>query len=86
MLIVPSRLTRLITVYCLIQLAELPKFCDAVFIATLDSQHYEPAVAFANMKYHILLEKPMAPTLQECYKITQAALKNQVIISIEIFC
>ncbi|CAG8458726.1 2373_t:CDS:10 [Paraglomus occultum] len=64
------------------ELAELPKFCDAVFIATLDSQHYEPAIAFANLKYHILLEKPMAPTLQECYRITQAALNNQVVFAI----
>src|SRR5947208_3049850 len=43
------------------ELAERPKFADAVVIATQDSMHLEPAVAFANKGYAILLEKPMAP-------------------------
>ncbi|CAG8512230.1 8279_t:CDS:10 [Paraglomus brasilianum] len=64
------------------ELARLPKFCDAVVICTLDSQHFEPAIAFADLKYHILLEKPMAPSLQECYEITRAALRNQVVFTI----
>lgn len=38
----------------------------------------EPAIAFADLKYHILLEKPMAVNLDECKKITDAAIRNKV--------
>jgi len=48
------------------------KFADAVIIATPDSLHTEPALAFAKKGYHILLEKPMATTEEECGLITDA--------------
>lgn len=63
-------------------LALKPKFADAVVIATQDKMHAEPAVAFANIGYHILLEKPIAPTLDECQQVTAAALKNKVIFGV----
>ncbi|XP_033012333.1 uncharacterized protein LOC117050681 isoform X3 [Lacerta agilis] len=43
--------------------AEKERFADAVIIATPDSLHKAPAVAFAHKGYHILLEKPMAELL-----------------------
>jgi predicted dehydrogenase len=46
------------------QLAELPKCADAVVIATPDAQHLEPAIAFAQKGYDILLEKPLAQILK----------------------
>ena len=45
------------------QAAAKEKFADAVVISTLDAMHADPAIAFANKGYHILLEKPMAPSL-----------------------
>jgi predicted dehydrogenase len=60
-------------------LAEREKFADAVFITTQDSLHKEPAIAFANKGYHILLEKPMAPNEDDCREITKAVLKNNKI-------
>ena len=42
------------------QLAELGKIADFVIVATQDQDHKEPAIAFAKLGYHILLEKPMA--------------------------
>ena len=45
------------------------KFADAVLIATQDREHLEPAIAFAEKGYHILLEKPMAVTPEECQAI-----------------
>jgi predicted dehydrogenase len=60
------------------QLAEKPKIADAVFITTSDSDHREPAIAFANKGYHILLEKPMAPRLKDCYEIAKAAEDNKI--------
>jgi len=55
------------------ELAARPKFADAVLICTQDAMHEEPAVAFAKLGYHILLEKPMAPTAAACRRIVKAA-------------
>ncbi|CAG8483923.1 27586_t:CDS:10 [Dentiscutata erythropus] len=60
---------------------ERPKLSDAVVIATLDDLHVEPAVAFANKKYNILLEKPMAITVEGCKKITKAVTENEKLSS-----
>jgi predicted dehydrogenase len=54
------------------EMAKKEKFADAVIIATQDSMHREPAEAFAARGYHILLEKPMAPTEEDCLAITRA--------------
>ena len=51
------------------------KVADAVIIATQDSNHTAPALAFAGAGYHILLEKPMAPTWEECCRIVDAVEK-----------
>ncbi|XP_051895097.1 uncharacterized protein zgc:154075 isoform X1 [Pristis pectinata] len=58
------------------------KFADAVIIATPDKQHKEPAVAFAEKGYHILLEKPMAVTVDDCKDIVAACKKHNVILSV----
>ncbi|MFX0114313.1 MAG: Gfo/Idh/MocA family protein [Candidatus Hodarchaeota archaeon] len=63
-------------------LAERKKFGDAAIIATQDAMHLEPAVAFANKGYHILLEKPMAPDEESCRKIAQAAIRNRIIFCV----
>jgi len=59
-----------------------PRLADAVIIATQDKMHAAPAVAFAEKGYAILLEKPMAPTEEECSKIVDAVIKNQVIFAV----
>lgn len=58
------------------------KFADAVILATQDNMHTEPAVKFAKKGYNILLEKPMAPTEDECKKIVKAAVKNEIIFAV----
>ncbi len=58
------------------------KLADAVLICTQDEMHVEPAVAFADLKYNILLEKPMAPSEEDCHTIVDAAIKNDVIFSV----
>jgi predicted dehydrogenase len=62
--------------------ASKEKFADAVIIATQDAMHTEPALAFAAKGYHMLLEKPMAPTAEECTKIVEAAKKANVILGV----
>lgn len=57
-------------------LAAQPKFADMVVIATQDYMHRDPALAFIEKGYDILLEKPMAPTPKECLEIVSAAKKH----------
>jgi predicted dehydrogenase len=52
--------------------AAVPRLADAVVIATLDQMHREPAEKFAALGYHILLEKPMAVTEDDCRAICAA--------------
>lgn len=64
------------------EIAARERFADAVVIATQDNQHTEPAIAFMNKGYHLLLEKPMAPTQEECCRIVRAAVENRVIFAV----
>lgn len=59
-------------------LAAQPKMADFAIIGTQDNMHYAPALALIDKGYHLLLEKPMAPTPQECKAITEAAEKKDV--------
>lgn len=45
---------------------------DAAVIATMDREHTSPAVACLRAGLHVLLEKPMAPTMDECEDIVAA--------------
>ncbi len=62
--------------------AQRERFADAVVIATQDSLHLGPAIAFANKGYHMLLEKPMAPDEESCKKIANAALDNKILFAV----
>jgi predicted dehydrogenase len=64
------------------ELASLERIADAVVITTQDRMHKDPAVAFANKGYHILLEKPMSVSEEECIEITKAVEKNNVILAV----
>lgn len=62
--------------------ASKEKIADAVMITTLDREHVEPAVAFSNLGYDMLLEKPMAVNAEDCQKIVDAVMKNNVILGV----
>ncbi|OGV46449.1 MAG: oxidoreductase [Lentisphaerae bacterium GWF2_44_16] len=64
------------------EITKREKFADAMIISTQDAMHVGPSVHFAGMGYHILLEKPMAPTADGCNKIVSAALKNKIIFGV----
>jgi len=51
------------------------KLADAALVATQDRMHTEPAIAFLKQEYHILLEKPMATTPEECISMTRMSRK-----------
>jgi len=64
------------------ELLQKEKLADAAIITTQDQMHVEPAVACANKGYHVLLEKPMAVSLEGCRLITDAVLKNRVFFAV----
>ncbi|WP_328924466.1 Gfo/Idh/MocA family oxidoreductase [Streptomyces sp. NBC_00190] len=63
-------------------LAARGRVADAVLICTLDREHLEPVLAFAALGYHIMLEKPMALTEDECRRIVAAVEAAGVILSV----
>ena len=49
------------------------RLADAVLICSPDHLHYKHAMAALALDYHLLLEKPIAPTMQECLDIQALA-------------
>ena len=58
------------------------KFADAAVIATPDTLHTGPVHAFAEQGYHLLLEKPMAPTEQECEDIVSIVKRCNILLAV----
>ncbi len=59
-----------------------PALADAVMICTPENMHFEPAMLAIEAGYHILLEKPIAQTLEECVAIGEAAKKKGVLVAV----
>lgn len=49
------------------------KIADGALITTQDQMHVEPAIAAMEAGYDVLLEKPIADSLQGCVRLVQAA-------------
>ena len=58
--------------------AERPRLADAVLICTQDRMHADPAVAFADKGYAMMLEKPMAPNEADCVRIVEAVKRANI--------
>ncbi|MBQ7346594.1 MAG: Gfo/Idh/MocA family oxidoreductase [Clostridia bacterium] len=63
-------------------LLALPKMADVAIIATMDRDHFAPAMAAIEKGYNLLLEKPAAPTPEECRALQHAAEKKGVFVLI----
>ena len=50
-----------------------PRMADCAIICTLDADHTAPAIRAMEQGYHVLLEKPMSNTEDECRAIVAAA-------------
>ncbi|MBR7160867.1 MAG: Gfo/Idh/MocA family oxidoreductase [Clostridia bacterium] len=57
-----------------------PKMADLAVIATVDNDHYGPAMKAIELGYHLLLEKPVAQTVKECTDIANAAQDKGVCV------
>jgi len=63
-------------------LAARDRLADAVVVATPDREHAAAAVRFAELGYHVLLEKPIAPTRAECEAVVDAVEQAGVILAV----
>lgn len=63
-------------------LLNMGKIADVAIIATMDRDHFEPTIMAIEAGFDILLEKPIAPTPEECYEITRRAKDKGVRIVI----
>ena len=59
------------------ELLAKPRMADCAFVCTLDDDHLEPAIRAMELGYHLLLEKPMSNTEDECRAIVETAKRTQ---------
>ena len=57
-------------------------YCDAAIIATLDNQHTGPALACLTRNWHILIEKPLADTFEDCLRIVQLQREKKKVVAV----
>ncbi|MFN8607495.1 MAG: Gfo/Idh/MocA family oxidoreductase, partial [Vulcanimicrobiota bacterium] len=63
------------------ELLQQPPLSRGLILATQDKDHLAPALALMEHGYDLLLEKPMAPTLEECQLIQQASRRlNKLLV------
>ncbi len=58
------------------------KFADVAFICTQDQMHTEPTLLALEKGYNVLLEKPMAHTLDNCIKIVKKVEETRRILGV----
>lgn len=61
---------------------QAPVQADAVMVCTPEDMHFEPCMLAIQAGYHVLLEKPIAQTLEECLAIGKAAREKNVLVSV----
>ena len=59
-----------------------PRLADAVMVTTQDADHVGPALKAASLGYHILLEKPIAPSEAEVRQVVEAARTAGVLLAV----
>ena len=64
------------------ELAAAPRLADAAIVATRDDEHVAPAISLAGKGYHLLVEKPLAPTEDECRTLVEAVTGAGVLFAV----
>jgi len=67
---------------CFSDMDDLVDKCDALSIAVPATKHYDVAIDLLNKGKHLLIEKPLAVTVDEAEKIVEAADKNSVVVGV----
>ncbi|HAG65950.1 MAG TPA: gfo/Idh/MocA family oxidoreductase, partial [Ruthenibacterium lactatiformans] len=55
------------------EMLQQPRLAEVMFICTQDRQHVGHGVPALKKGYHLLLEKPVSPDLEECREIVRVA-------------
>ena len=53
---------------------------DVVMVTMPDNLHYEPSLMALKAGYHLLLEKPIAPTEEQCREVIECALEQKRLV------
>ncbi len=61
---------------------KVPKFADAILITMPDNLHYKACMRALEMGYHVLLEKPIAQSEQECRDILAQSKRYNRIVAV----
>src|ERR1044072_6989819 len=64
------------------ELAAAPRMADAAILATQAADHVGPAVTLADNGYHLMVEKPLAPTEEECVELVRAVTEAGVLFAV----
>jgi predicted dehydrogenase len=64
------------------ELAAAPRLADAAIVATRDDEHVAPAISLSRKGYHLLVEKPLAPTEEECRTLVAAVTAAGVLFAV----
>lgn len=59
-----------------------PRLADVIINTTMDKLHAPSSVRALDLGYHMMLEKPMAVTLEDCIAIDQARRRNRRIVAV----
>ena len=59
------------------EMLEQPKLADALVLCTQDRQHVPQAIVALKKGYHIMMEKPISPELEDLRRIVQVARECQ---------
>lgn len=62
------------------EILSVPKFADCAIICTPDDLHYAPTMMALKLGYHVLVEKPIAPTEKECRDILALSRKTGLVV------
>jgi predicted dehydrogenase len=63
-------------------LLEAPRLGEAAIVALPDRLHAEAAIALMEKGYHLLLEKPIAPTWEEVLRVAEAKARTGRIVAL----
>lgn len=55
---------------------------DIAIVATPDRDHVQPALELLKAGYHVLLEKPMALTVKDCWRLVHSAEESKRILAV----
>jgi predicted dehydrogenase len=64
------------------ELSGRERIADVAIVATPDTGHVEPTIALMEHGYHVLLEKPMALSPQDCWRLVECAEQTGRILTV----